>query len=229
MAFGERRSSHVVSPEPKNSNMNMETRLVVLLTIASFTLTTVAQNVPNHGAHDPHQVAEGSWVGITGQVESTSPGSFMLDYGDGNIKVQLEPTSTKKHDFIKDEQVRVYGVMDDGFFTAKTIKAHAVYVESLKSYACTTEGAETICSSFAPVIYSGVVVHGRVTAASPGTVQVDDGDKVINIDTSDLQTASGDKGMAPAAKEGDLVTVMGHMDEGFFSRKLKALSMEIVQ
>jgi hypothetical protein len=118
-------------------------------------------------------------------------------------------------------------VVDAGLFKAKTIKAQAVYVESLESYVCSTEGAETVCASFAPTIFSGVVVHGRVTAVSPGTVNVDDGDKVIGIDTSGLVTATGDKGMAPAAKVGDLVTVVGHMDDGFFSRKLKAVSMEI--
>ncbi len=205
----------------------MEARLSVLLLAASISVAAWAQVEPGPGTNNPHQVPEGSWVGITGQVESTGPGSFMLDYGKGTIKVDLEPTSTKQHAFIKDEQVRVYGLVDDGFFKAKTIKAHAVYVESLQTYACTTEGAEVFCASFAPVVYSGVVVHGRVTAVSPGNVQVDDGEKLIGVDTSALEAAQGENVMATTAKVGDLVTVVGHMDEGLFSRKLEAVSLEI--
>lgn len=205
----------------------MTSRLPLLLTFLFFATIGMAQNVPMPGADDPHKAVEGSWVGITGQVTSVSPGSFVLNYGNGTIKVELEPTSTKQHEFIKDEHVRVYGVVDAGLFRSKTIKAHAVYVESLKSYACTTEGAEAVCASFAPVIYSGVLVHGRVTAVSPGTVHVDDGDKVIDIDTSDLAVVNGVRTTAPTVNTGDRVTVIGHMDEGFFSRQLKADSIEV--
>jgi hypothetical protein len=172
---------------------------------------------------------EGSWIGITGQVESTSPGSFMLDYGDGTIKVELAPSSTRKHDFIKDEQVKVYGVVDDGFFKGRTIKAHAVYVESMKSYACTTEGSEPVIAAFAPTIYSGVVLHGRVTDVDPGTVKVDEGDRVIEVDTSELPAARENAGKDPAVEVGDMVTVVAHIDEGLFARKLRASSMEVVR
>ena len=116
-----------------------------LLTILPCT-STLAQETPDRGTNDPHDQAEGSWIGISGEVETTSSEGFVLDYGPGTIKVELPSNSTKQRTFLKDEQVRVYGVMDDGFFSGKTIKAHAVYVESLKAYACTVEGAEAKCS-----------------------------------------------------------------------------------
>ncbi len=200
------------------------------LTLLCTLLTTgaVAQDTPTRGTDDPHKRADGSWIGVSGTVASTSPGAFVLDYGDGTIKVELEPSSTKQHDFIQDEQVRVYGVVDAGLFKGKTIQARAVYVESMKTYACTTEGSEAICAAFAPVIYSGVVVHGRVSAVKTGSLTLDEGDRMVEVDTKAMSNPTG----APTAsdpKVGDLVTVVGHMDEGFFSRKLKADSVEIVK
>ena len=204
----------------------MRTKLPILLITACFASGVGAQDTRSSGTNDPHDYGDGSWIGIAGHVESTSPNSFMLDYGDGTIKVELEPLSTQKHDFIQNEQVRVFGVVDDGFFKGKTIKAHGVYVESMKTYACTTEGAETRITSFAPTILSGVVVHGRVTAVGEDNVKVDEGERVIEIDTSAL---GGEAGVGPVVKTGDLVTVVGHMDDGLFSRKLKATSLDVVQ
>jgi hypothetical protein len=207
----------------------MNTQLPILLFSALFTTAAMAQDTRTRGTTDPHDLDEGSWIGIAGNVESTSPGSFVLDYGDGTIKVELEPSSTKQHAFIKDEQVRVFGVVDAGFFKGKTIQAHAVYVESMKSYVCTTEGAEAVCSTFAPTILSGVVVYGRVTAVDKNSVKVDEGDRVIEIDTSALTSAESGAPQPAAVQVGDVVTVLGHMDEGLFSRKLKADSIEVAQ
>jgi hypothetical protein len=207
----------------------MKPQLLLSLFATVIATTTLGQNTNTVGTNDPHDAKKGTWIGVTGTVESTSPGSFQLDYGDGNIKVELEPSSTKKHDFIKDEHVRVFGVVDDGFFKARTIRAHAVYVESLRSYVCTTEGAEAICSSFAPTILSGMVVHGRVTKVDKNSMTVDEGDRQITIDTDAMNTANVGTGTAQAAQVGDMVTVLGHMDEGLFSRKMKADAVEVVQ
>src|SRR5262245_10704873 len=116
----------------------MKPHLPIIL-LAALSTTTMAQDTRPRRTNDPPGHPDGSWIGISGHVESTSPGSFMLDYGDGTIKVELEPTSTKQHAFIQDEKVIVYGIVDAGLFKARTIKAHAVYVESMKAYACTTE------------------------------------------------------------------------------------------
>jgi hypothetical protein len=230
MAFGRtgQAACSIARYEPRETRSTMRPQLPLLLFTALFTTAAMAQDTRTRGTNDPHGLGDGSWIGIAGHVESTSPGSFVLDYGDGTIKVGLEPSSTRQHEFIQDEQVRVYGVVDGGFFKAKTIQAHAVYVESLKTYACTTEGAEPVIASFAPTIFSGVVIHGRVTQVSKDNITVDEGDRQIVVDTGALDTASG-AGMAPAAKVGDVVTVLGHMDEGLFSRKLKAGSLEVVR
>ena len=201
------------------------------LTISAVLFGTAlfAQNTPQRGTTDPYDYHDGSWIGVAGQVESTAPGSFVLNYGDGTIKVELEPSSTKSHDFIKDEHVRVFGVVDDGLFKARTIKADAVYVDSMKDYVCTTSGAAATCASFAPVILSGIVVHGLVTSVGANTIQLDRGDREIQVDTSELENSAGDTGAGKDVQVGDLVTVLGHMDDGLFSRKLKASSVEVDQ
>ena len=200
-----------------------------LLFVTLASTATWAQDTQTRGNNDPHDRGDGSWIGITGHVESTAPGSFILDYGDGTIKVELEPTSSQQHAFIQDEKVRVYGAVDAGLFKAKTIKAHAVYVESMKTYVCTTEGAEPVLTSFAPTIFSGVMIHGRVTAVNGSTLMVDEGDQLIEVDASKLDTAAGGTATGAPVKVGDLVTVVGHMDEGLFTHKLEASSLDIVR
>lgn len=203
----------------------MERTLSLLLCCALASMATIAQETPDRGNAYPRDVPDGSWIGISGRVESTSSGSFMLNYGNGTIKVELQPTATNLHDFIKDEEVDVYGIVDDGFFKRRTIKAHAVYVESLRSYVCTLEGSEAKCASFAPEILSGVVVHGRVTRSDGRTIRVDEGDREIAVDVSSV--AVNEAGQEKPVV-GDMVTVLGFMDDGFFSQKLKASSITIV-
>ena len=211
--------------EHHTSHMHKPLSLAFLTALMS--MTAMAQDIPDRGTTDPHAQAEGTWIGITGEVESTSSEGFVLDYGPGTIKVQLEANSDKQRKFLKDEQVRVYGVMEDGFFSGKTIRAHAVYVESLKQYVCTTEGAETKCASFAPAIFSGVVVHGRVTKADADKIEIESGDESLAVDLSALKGEGTASATRPAPQVGDVVTVLGHMDEGIFTRKLMASSLEI--
>ncbi|MEZ4791553.1 MAG: hypothetical protein R2811_16260 [Flavobacteriales bacterium] len=176
----------------------------------------------------PKDAEDGSWIGISGTVESTSKGSFNLDYGDGNINVVVDPEASDPHEFKANEAVTVYGIVDDGFFTKAEIQAKTVYLTSQKTYACSVDGANERVTSFVPAVYNGTLIHGRVAKVSGTKLTVDDGAEMMTVDATAIKDELDNGAKGSTVHEGDVVTVVGVMDKGFFTgRTLKATSMDI--
>lgn len=206
--------------------MNMHTPMLALGML--FSTVIVAQGTQLRGDNSPKDSDDGSWIGISGTVESTSTGSFVLDYGEGNINVMVDPEASQPHEFKANEAVTVYGIVDDGFFKKATILARTIYLDSQKTYACSTKGSAERVTSFAPSIYTGTLIHGRVHKVSGMKLMVDEGDQMMTVDATALKGKMTNAAGAPTVHEGDLVTVVGVMDTGFFTGKtLKATSMDI--
>lgn len=174
---------------------------------------------------------DGSWIGISGTVKSVGDEEFVLDHGEGTITVKLQHEDVETdvdHDFIKDEKVRVYGVVDDNFFLNTTILARAVFVESLSTYVYRTDGVDEFIQISTPVIGSGTVVQGTVTEVNENKLMLDEGDRMITVDTSllkeDEDPLTADN--ASAVKVGDRVTLVGNTDTDFWTgRTFRATSM----
>ena len=149
-----------------------------------------------------------------------SDNKFVLDHGDGNITVELQPGERlkKDHKFIKDEKVRVFGMVDADFFSQTTILARAVYVESLSTYVYQTDGTDAFLHVSTPVIESGTVVQGVVKKVKDDKVVLDEGDRSITVDTSFLGKDEHSKTRDGAAiSEGDIIVAVGVMDKDFWS------------
>ena len=193
-----------------------------------FSTALLAQSTPVRGADSPQHAEDGTWVGISGTVESTSKGSFVLDYGEGSILVNVDPVAKEPHEFQANEAVTVYGVLDKGFFMKTTIQARTVFLNSQKIYTCSTDGANERVMSFVPSVYTGSLVHGRVHKVSGAKLTIDEGENMLTVDTSALKDQLNAEGES-TVQEGDVVTVMGVMDKGFFTgRTLKASSMDVL-
>jgi len=192
-------------------------------------LTTTLHAQSTTGEELMKDTEDGSWIGVSGTVEkSSSKGSFVLDYGEGTILVNVDPEATVPHEFTANEAVTVYGILDEGFFKAATINARTVYLESMKSYACSMDGADNKVASFVPAIHTASIVHGRVTKVSGDNFMVNEGGTMITVDASGMKGTT--KGDTPAVQVGDRVTVIGDINKSFFSgRKLAATSMNVIQ
>lgn len=189
----------------------------------------VAQDTQLRAKETPNAQTDGTWVGVHGTVESTSTGSFMLDYGEGSVKVIVDPSAANPYEFKANEAVTVYGVIDEGFFKATTIRARTIHLDGQKRYACTTDGADAKVVGFVPAMYAGMLVHGRVTGRTATSLMVDQGNRTVTVDISKfVPVPSGDSGDT-MVEEGDYVTVVGQMDQGLFTgRKFVATSMTIM-
>ncbi len=207
----------------------MKTHLSVLALCTLFSATMMAQDTRSSGENSPLKAAAGSWVGVSGTVESTSKGTFVLDYGDGNITVNVDPEASNPHEFKANEAVTVYGILDEGFFTATTINARTVYLNSQKSYACSTGNSADEVISFVPAVYAGTLIHGRVTKVDGTNIMVDEGSRMISVDVATLEAEMKNSTGFPEVDAGDLITAVGTMDKGFFTgRTLEATSMEVI-
>jgi hypothetical protein len=196
---------------------------MIFLAAFAFPIVLLAQD-----DQDPRAAGDGSWVGISGTVQSTANNAFVLNYGDGTINVELERENAEgtEHAFLEGEQVTVYGIVNEGFFRATTIQARAVFVESMSTYTYVTDGFNEFVKITTPGFTSGSVVQGVVTASNGRNLTIDKGDRSITIDTSilaeDPATAEGTR----RVQVGDRVTAVGTMGRSFWTgRTLRASSL----
>lgn len=72
----------------------------------------------------------GSYVTLGGTVAEASANQFVLDYGEGTIVVEMDDWDwyPEGHDLLENDQVVIYGYVDDDFYERRTIEASSVYV-----------------------------------------------------------------------------------------------------
>ncbi len=208
--------------------MNLRSILFLSLPLISFTLN--AQQHEPTVVDDPYAEDDGSWIGISGSVESTGAGDFVLNYGDGTITVELADDTTKAHKFIENERVMVFGIVDEKLFRSTTIQARAVFVESLSTYVHVADGAGERLKSITPTIVSGTVVQGRVTGITAKNLTLDQGDRMITVDLTRMEHNPLEATGRDRIAQGDLVTALGDIDQTFWKgHVLRASSIEVVR
>lgn len=203
--------------------------ILTAICVATMGSLSVAQGTQLRANETPNGQIEGTWVGVHGTVESTSTGSFMLDYGEGSIKVIVDPSAADLYEFKANEAVTVYGVIDEGFFKATTLRARTIHLDGQRRYTCTTGDADAKVVEFVPAIYAGMLVHGLVSARTGNSIIVDQGDRTVTVDISMLVPVPDGDNELTEVQEGDYVTVVGQMDQGLFTgRKFVATSMTVM-
>lgn len=73
---------------------------------------------------DPYERPDETYISISGTVDSVAPDSFMLDYGDGLVRVEMDDEGYLK--IRKGDRVKVVGRMDNDLFEGRRLKADAV-------------------------------------------------------------------------------------------------------
>ncbi|WP_404401013.1 hypothetical protein LG288_00640 [Idiomarina seosinensis] len=94
--------------------MNTKT-LVALSSFAFFAAPSLAQN--------PYTQNDDTWIQIDGEVTSVSADSFLLDYGDGVVTVEMDDgdRDADGYKLMQGDKVSVAGTVDDEFYEATTI------------------------------------------------------------------------------------------------------------
>jgi uncharacterized protein YdeI (BOF family) len=170
-----------------------------------------------------------AFITLNGTVTAVSRDTFVLDFGGGEIVVEVDSAEgvPEAVPLTSGEAVRVTGIVDEGFFERRTIEATGVLRETGETiYASPVDEEDTrsrgILESPRTPGPTETVVTGRVS-------EIDDrgreftlasGSRHIEVELSvgarvDLDESESAAGRA-AVEVGDSVRVIGRIDEEFF-------------
>lgn len=182
------------------------------------------------GEPNPYVKADDTWISISGTVDKVNPDSFMLDYGDGTVRVEMDDgdRDADAYKLLKGDKVTVSGLIDDDFFETTKIEASSVFVENLGTtfYASAVdeesyEGLDP--SAIPPVVVSRTVVRGIVSKVNDDEFVIDTGSRLLRVDVGDMSFDPLDDQGYLRIDEGDRVKVIGQMDVSLFEgRELEA-------
>lgn len=168
---------------------------------------------------NPRMQPDGSWVSIGGTVTSAGTESFMLDYGDGMITVEMDDWDAwgDAWPISSGDQVTVYGAVDDDLYEAATIEASSVYVENLNTYFYASAADEEEFDAFymmSPVEVGSMTLVGTVEEVSPevGEFVIDSETRQVSVDVDPLLYDPLDDQGFQQIEVGDRVSVTGVVD-----------------
>ena len=185
-------------------------------------------------AENPSGLPDQSAVVLSGMAVETTPSSFVMDYGQGLITVEVDDwkwVEEEARGLIEGDEVTVYGRIDEKFSEARTIEATSLYVESLGTYFTAAPADEDDLSVIPTLVFNveaGMDVTGKVTTVSPAdkTFGIDSGDRRITVNAAKLNYDLLDDQGFQQVDKGDLVAVNGRMQGDFLeSRELVADSV----
>lgn len=175
-------------------------------------------------AQQPYERADESWISISGTVASSNADSFVLDYGDGVITVEMDDWDNwgDAYGLIDGDEVTVYGRIDDSAFEVSKIEAGSVYVDDLNTYFHAGAADEETYGGwnylYAPVNVGEVTVRGTVQSVDEENEEfkLDTGLVEITVDTDELYYDPLDEAGYQQVASGDRISVTGEIDRSFF-------------
>lgn len=195
-------------------------------TYAFLTLTIIAiVGVPMTGSAqqpDPYDRTDDSWITIGGTVEDVSRNSFLLDYGEGVITVEMDDWDDDADAYVllEGDEVTVSGRIDDDLYDLRTIEAARVYVDNANTYFYSNprDEQDEYVGVPTPLSEGEIFIEGTVTDVTPRQNEfeiVTDG-MFLNVDTSLLGYDPLDRDGTQEVTVGDRVSVNGTIDSNFF-------------
>ena len=153
-----------------------------------------------------------SWINLRGTVVTAGPNAFVLDYGAGEITVEMDDWDWYREGsaLLPGDSVVVTGKVDDDLWQAKRIEAGSVYVKKLDTYFYASGADEEELQESTVYVASGPTYSdttGYVTAAEGQELTVNSGAGEVRVDLTRLKG----KQKQPV-KVGERVYVWGDLD-----------------
>jgi uncharacterized protein YdeI (BOF family) len=184
-------------------------------------------------AEDPYAKPDDTWISISGSVEDVTADAFELDYGEGEITVEMDDgdRDADGYKLVEGDRVTVNGVIDDDFYEARTIEASSVYVEKLDTYfyASAADEEDAFITYWTPVVPARTVVQGMVTKVRGEEFVLDTLVRRLTVEVEEMPYDPLDDVGYQKVDVGDRVSVTGRMDDDLFEgRELVADSLVIL-
>ncbi len=178
-------------------------------------------------AKNPYTKPDNSWISISGTVNSVNPDSFILDFGDGVIKVEMDDgdRDADGYKLMAGDKVTVNGMIDDDFYETTKIEASNVYVENLGTtfFASADDEEDYMVTVTTPIVVPSTTLQGTVTAVVDDEFTMNTGLQSTIVDVEKMVYNPLDNEGYQRIEVGDYVRVIGTMEKDFFeTRKLKA-------
>ena len=213
--------------------MTISDRIPKRTTLAPLAFALAAVSGGAVADDNPYMQPDGSYISIGGTVTRVAPASFLLDYGDGSITVEMDDWDNFGDAWAIDDgdRVTVYGRVDDDLYEISTIEAGSVYVENMNTYFYASAADEESLGAWtvhAPVELGEVELIGQVeqVMGEEGRFVLDNGLTAITVDTGPMLYDPLDEEGSQRIEKGDRVSVIGDIDYDFIEgRELEAATV----
>ncbi len=209
-----------------------------LLLVTSSVLILMSGSTLSDNKVEPYKKPDRAWISINGEIKSVSADSFILDYGEGVIIVEMDDgdRDADGYKLLPGDRVSVSGRIDDNFFNKTTIEALSVYVEKLNTYfyasAADEEGDPVDYSVWyrSPLRAGQLSLQGTVSKVNGDEFLLDTGLQKVTVDIDTMGYDPLDDEGYQRIDEGDVVRIYGYIDTDIFEdHEVKALRAIILE
>lgn len=208
-------------------NRKLRKTRVTLVQLMALALALAAGSwAPGAWAQDPlpHERPDESWISINGEIQAVDTDSFILDYGEGMITVEMDDKDrdADAYALLKGDKVQVTGRIDDDFFETTTIEAVSVFVENLNTTFFASGKDERTTELLdvgygAPLEVAETTLHGTVTRIGDREFTLDTDTRTVIVETLTMPYNPLDDEGYQKISVGDRVRVVGQTDLDFFN------------
>lgn len=188
-------------------------------------------------AQFPKLQPDGSWISISGTVVDPEDDEFTLDYGHGQISVEMDDWDWYDDNIpvLAGDTVTVYGEVEQHLFVDASIEADSVFVQGMGTYFYATPPADrpafTVMdiTPVTPVVIGNVSFTGTVSEVSGREFTINTGARELTVDTVQMPYNPLDDDGLQKVEPGDVVSVAGNMGTDVIGdRELTADSVVII-
>lgn len=184
----------------------------------------------------PLQQPDNSWITMSGTVMSPTRDAFLLDYGAGQIIVEMDTWEgwAEAMNLTEGNKVTVIGRVDNDLLESATIEASAVVDEmNGQHYFADAADEEDMADWFA----THAAAEGQTTMrgivkkvnAEANEFMLDNGVFEVKVATENLDENPLDATGATQIKDGDIVSVSGIVENDLFEqRELQAMTVALL-
>lgn len=204
------------------TKLNISTRRTIL-SLAVAGALSMAMGTMAVASEDPYNKADDTWITLNGEVVSVDRNSFVMDYGDGEIIVEMDDgdRDADAYKLLPGDRILVTGQIDDDFFTRTTIEATSVYVDNISTTFFAHDAddyavATAVGYLWVPAEENRAVVQGTVTEVDDDEFMIDTGMRKIEVNVDGLAYNPLDDEGYQRIEVGDRVKVFGEVDHEWF-------------
>ena len=206
---------------PSKQNLYLGIGVLMGLLLSAFAL-----------AKAPYEAADNTCIRVSGTMASINDDSFVLDYGEGTMTVEMEDSArfASGYKLQLNSSVTVYGCLDDELFDNATIEADSVYVEEAGVYyhADPADEEKDFVSVHTPVEVAETELQGTVTNIRGDAFMIDTGERQVQVMVDAMPYNPLDEQGARQIEEGDRVSVTGYINKAFLEEQKMMANSAVV-